>query len=330
MSIVQGAQSKAAVTAGIAEAGSGTLAGEAQHSQPPELVATVLQLLPDQLSLSAAQAFQADVAPRLGEWVTPLQPLLRLLCHLLTSGRLLVGGEAPESEASEEALVKALAEEVPLSFDILSLASRTMLLALRMAPAAVRSFWEQLPRRRDRDLVEKLVARSFSPTIVQAEAAAATAQLEAQQDRLPDIEASVSRRPKQLVLNLSREDLRAELCVQLPAAFPLRLAMAEPPEKMPGIPKPRIRNWMLQARQVLAGQRPLVVGRVMLMWARSFALFFEGVEDCPICYNVVHLTTQTIPRKACPTCKHKFHNECLYHWFKTSSKTTCPLCNQPF
>ena len=21
---------------------------------------------------------------------------------------------------------------------------------------------------------------------------------------------------------------------------------------------------------------------------------------------------------------------CLYHWFKTSSKTTCPLCNQPW
>merc|ERR1712050_378522 len=82
-----------------------------------------------------------------------------------------------------------------------------------------------------------------------------------------------------------------------------------------GIPKPRVRNWMLQARQVLASPRPMGVGRVMVMWARSFTLFFEGVEDCPICYNVVHLTTQNIPRKACPTCKHKFHNECLYHWF---------------
>jgi hypothetical protein len=108
------------------------------------------------------------------------------------------------------------------------------------------------------------------------------------------------------------------------------MATAEPPEKMPGIPRPRIRNWMLQARQVLAGPSPLGTSRVMLMWARSFALYFEGCEDCPICYNVVHITTQTIPRKACPTCKHKFHSECLYHWFKTSAKTTCPLCNQPF
>lgn len=106
--------------------------------------------------------------------------------------------------------------------------------------------------------------------------------------------------------------------------------VAEDGHGRPGIPKPRVRNWILQARQVLSGQRPMALGQALLMWAQSFALFFKGVEDCPICYNVIQLTTQTIPRKACPTCKHKFHNECLYQWFRTSSKTTCPLCNQPF
>ena len=60
------------------------------------------------------------------------------------------------------------------------------------------------------------------------------------------------------------------------APYLLRLSR---PEKMPGIPKPRVRNWMLQARQVLVGPRPMGVGRVMMMWSRSFSLFFEGVED---------------------------------------------------
>jgi hypothetical protein len=215
--------------------------------------------------------------------------------------------------------------------DVFALSARVLLLALRAVPEAVRIFWEQLPRRRDRDLIERLVAKSFSPALVQAEAASAARQLETQKDKLgSDLEAVVMRRPKQLVLQLTREDVKAELCVLLPEGFPLRTATAEQPEKMPGIPRPRVRNWMLQARTVLNGPRPMGVGRVMLMWARSFALFFDGVEDCPICYAVVHLTTQTIPRKSCPTCKHKFHSECLYHWFKTSAKTTCPLCNQPF
>merc|ERR1712232_858082 len=165
---------------------------------------------------------------------------------------------------------------------------------------------------------------------MQAEAASASKQLESQRNKFENLEAAVTKRQKQIILQLSMEDLKAEICVQLPDSFPLRTASAEPPDKMPGVPRPRVRNWMLQARQVLAGPRPMGVGRVMLMWARSFALFFDGVEDCPICYNVVHLSTQTIPRKPCPTCKHKFHNECLYHWFRTSGKTTCPLCNQPF
>eukprot|EP00435_Cladocopium_sp_Y103_P064859 s140_g26.t1 len=47
----------------------------------------------------------------------------------------------------------------------------------------------------------------------------------------------------------------------------------------PGIPKPRVRNWILQARQVLSGQRPMAVGQAVLMWAQSFALFFKGVEE---------------------------------------------------
>jgi len=252
--------------------------------------------------------------------------LLQLLCHVLACERL---------TGSIDCVAKDLAAQQTLGSDahdfrVPALAARVLLLLLRTMPAAVRGFWESLPRRGDRDIVERMVSRSLSPLLMQVEAAAASAKLEAQKDKFPDIEVSVVRRPKQLILQLTRDDIRAELCVQFPEAFPLRVAIAEPPDKMPGIPKPRVRNWMLQARQVLAGSKSLGVSRAMLMWARSFALFFDGVEDCPICYNVVHLTTQTIPRKPCPTCKHKFHNECLYHWFKTSAKTTCPLCNQPF
>ncbi|CAE8606657.1 unnamed protein product [Polarella glacialis] len=345
MGIAQGVQSEGTSSRHGGSSGEATPTAYSTESgdkgqappEPGELIAAVLQLTPDQIAGGKNFAFKAGVAPQMEQWTGPVQPLLRLLCHVLTSGRLAArdDGTSRGETASEVLVARALAEDSDSpdfchAYGLSALAARTFLLALRVAPAAVRSFWEQLPRRRDRDLVEKLVARSFSPVLFLAEAAAASTQLEAHADRLTDIEASVTRRAPQLVLQLAREELRAELCVLLPPAFPLRLATAEPPEKMPGIPKPRIRNWMLQARQVLAGQKPMVVGRVMLMWARSFAVAFDGVEDCPICYNVVHLTTQTIPRKACPTCKHKFHNECLYHWFKTSAKTTCPLCTQPF
>ena len=60
--------------------------------------------------------------------------------------------------------------------------------------------------------------------------------------------------------------------------------------KVPGIPRPRVRNWMLQARQVLAGPHPMGIGRAMHMWAKSFALFFQRFHQILlyeiVCHNV--------------------------------------------
>lgn len=66
------------------------------------------------------------------------------------------------------------------------------------------------------------------------------------------------------------------------------------------------------------------------IWKRNFDKEFEGVEECPICYSVIHTVNHSIPRLACKTCKHKFHSACLYKWFSTSHKSTCPLCQSPF
>ncbi|KAK1398101.1 hypothetical protein POM88_007964 [Heracleum sosnowskyi] len=66
------------------------------------------------------------------------------------------------------------------------------------------------------------------------------------------------------------------------------------------------------------------------IWKSNFDKEFEGVEECPICYSVVHTSDHNLPRLACKTCKHKFHSACLYKWFSTSHKSTCPLCQSPF
>jgi hypothetical protein len=54
------------------------------------------------------------------------------------------------------------------------------------------------------------------------------------------------------------------------------------------------------------------------------------VEECPICYQIVHGTTRQLPRLACRTCNNKFHAACLYKWFSSSQKSTCPLCQTTF
>jgi hypothetical protein len=43
------------------------------------------------------------------------------------------------------------------------------------------------------------------------------------------------------------------------------------------------------------------------LWRRNLDKQFEGVEECPICYSILHISNGTLPRLECVTCKHKFH-----------------------
>ena len=72
------------------------------------------------------------------------------------------------------------------------------------------------------------------------------------------------------------------------------------------------------------------IGEAIRIWKNNLDKEFLGVEECPICYSIIHTTNHSLPRLACKTCKHKFHSACLYKWFSTSHKSTCPLCQTPF
>ena len=65
-------------------------------------------------------------------------------------------------------------------------------------------------------------------------------------------------------------------------------------------------------------------------WKKSVDQEFDGVEVCSICYSVLHPTNHRLPRVPCPTCNNRFHGACLYKWFDSSNKNTCPLCQQAF
>ena len=47
------------------------------------------------------------------------------------------------------------------------------------------------------------------------------------------------------------------------------------------------------------------------LWKRNIDKRIEGVEECFICYAVIHATSYNLPRVPCRTCKKKFHSACL-------------------
>ena len=54
-----------------------------------------------------------------------------------------------------------------------------------------------------------------------------------------------------------------------------------------------------------------------------------GVEECAICFDIVNSSGQ-LPKKACKTCRKKFHGNCIMKWFAKSNKSECPLCKSQF
>ncbi|KAF3840790.1 hypothetical protein F7725_006652 [Dissostichus mawsoni] len=96
-----------------------------------------------------------------------------------------------------------------------------------------------------------------------------------------------------------------------------------------GVAVQQWRNWMLQLSTYLTHQNGSIMEGLAL-WKNNVDKRFEGIEDCMICFSVIHGSNYSLPKKGCRTCKKKFHSACLYKWFTSSNKSTCPLCRETF
>ena len=119
-----------------------------------------------------------------------------------------------------------------------------------------------------------------------------------------------------------------ELVIQLPANFPLGAVQVESGKRV-GVTTSQWRTWMLQLTTFLQHQNGSIVDG-LTVWKKNVDKRFQGVEECYICFYVLHGTNHQLPKLACRTCKKKFHAACLYKWFSTSNNSTCPLCRNLF
>ena len=96
-----------------------------------------------------------------------------------------------------------------------------------------------------------------------------------------------------------------------------------------GVSDARWRKWQRTISTMLLAQNG-AISEALLLWRQHVDKVFEGVEECPICYTIIHAATRALPKLECRTCHHKFHAACLYKWFNSSQKSNCPLCQSTF
>uniref|UniRef100_A0A667XXH2 E3 ubiquitin-protein ligase listerin n=1 Tax=Myripristis murdjan TaxID=586833 RepID=A0A667XXH2_9TELE len=234
------------------------------------------------------------------------------------------GGETKETRTLfTESLSLAVDKSEGVQWELLHLACSVYYSAVQDLPAMVRLWWNS-QEKRVCTTVEKFTTKYVSPVLSAQEISSVHSSTQTF-DSMTVKARSVAR---EVIATYSVDDIFIELVIQLPQNYPLGSITVESGRRV-GVSVQQWRNWMLQLSTYLTHQNGSIMEGLAL-WKNNVDKRFEGVEDCMICFSVIHGSNYSLPKKACRTCKKKFHSACLYKWFTSSNKSTCPLCRETF
>uniref|UniRef100_A0AAQ5Y5S5 E3 ubiquitin-protein ligase listerin n=1 Tax=Amphiprion ocellaris TaxID=80972 RepID=A0AAQ5Y5S5_AMPOC len=190
-------------------------------------------------------------------------------------------------------------------------------------PAMVRLWWNSQEKRVSA-AVEKFTIKYVSPVLSAQEISS----VHTSTQMFDSMTVKARSAAREVIATYSVDDIFIELVIQLPQNYPLGSITVESGRRV-GVAVQQWRNWMLQLSTYLTHQNGSIMEGLAL-WKNNVDKRFEGIEDCMICFSVIHGSNYSLPKKACRTCKKKFHSACLYKWFTSSNKSTCPLCRETF
>ncbi|XP_023635520.1 E3 ubiquitin-protein ligase listerin [Capsella rubella] len=204
-----------------------------------------------------------------------------------------------------------------------SLAGAIYGLMLRVLPAYVREWFSEMRDRSTSSLIEAFTRSWCSPTLIKNE----LSQIKKADFNDESFSVSISKAANEVVATYTKDETGMDLVIRLPVSYPLRPVDVNCTKSI-GISDAKQRKWLMSMQLFVRNQNGALAEAIRI-WKRNSDKEFEGVEDCPICYSVIHTANHSLPRRACVTCKYKFHKACLDKWFYTSSKKLCPLCQSP-
>lgn len=199
--------------------------------------------------------------------------------------------------------------------------------ALHALPASVRAFVHDLKPPKTAKALESATAASVSSALIAAEfAAVSSASFASVGSGSGSMSVKANPSTGEVITRYEIDESCLELVVKLPSAYPLAQADLHCAQRV-GISEQRLRKWMLGISSILTHQNG-AVAQGLLQWQRNIDAEFAGVEPCPICYSVIHPVDHRKPSLRCRQCANTFHASCLYTWFRTGSRSICPLCQQ--
>ncbi|XP_072761402.1 E3 ubiquitin-protein ligase listerin [Anoplolepis gracilipes] len=190
---------------------------------------------------------------------------------------------------------------------------------LRHLPVLVRQ-WLSTADSKVSAIIDKITSHYISPILCQEE-------LNNKLINVENMQIKVHPTTREVVALYQMDDTKLELSIVLPSNYPLGTVKVESDQHIGGTTN--WRNCHMQLSIFLTHQNGSVWDG-LIMWKHNLDKKFAGVEECYICFSIFHINTYQIPKLSCHTCRKKFHTLCLYKWFNTSHKSTCPICRNVF
>ncbi|EPB68098.1 zinc finger, C3HC4 type [Ancylostoma ceylanicum] len=133
----------------------------------------------------------------------------------------------------------------------------------------------------------------------------------------------------EVVAEYKVEETTMRLSIVMPVDWPLSVPLIQIDKAI--VPSEKVKKWLLQLTAYLFHQNGSTMEGI-LMWRKNVDRDVEGAEACTICMMTIHSTNHQLPKLQvkCRQCKNKFHSNCLYKWFESSSQSSCPLCRANF
>ncbi|XP_069577301.1 E3 ubiquitin-protein ligase listerin [Brachyistius frenatus] len=255
--------------------------------------------------------------------------LNKLLLHLfkLMPENPVYPGQGAETRETKtfftESLSPAVDKTDSVEWELPHLACSVYYSTVQDLPAMVRLWWNSQEKRVSA-AAEKFTIKYVSPVLSAQEISS----VHTSTQMFDSMTVKARSAAREVIATYSVDDIFIELVIQLPQNYPLGSITVESGRRV-GVAVQQWRNWMLQLSTYLTHQNGSIMEGLAL-WKNNVDKRFEGIEDCMICFSVIHGSNYSLPKKACRTCKKKFHSACLYKWFTSSNKSTCPLCRETF
>ncbi|XP_015789304.1 E3 ubiquitin-protein ligase listerin [Tetranychus urticae] len=237
---------------------------------------------------------------------------------------------APDDQVSDEAnfirnvLTVTRLDELDEDSHIQAISCLVYFHILRKMPACVRMWLSKLDKKTS-ETVNRFTTSTMSDLICAEEFHAIQ---NANADKFKNIKVKARHSAKEVVAIYEIEDMSIELTIKFADNHPLTPVTIDGGKRV-GVSVPEWRNWLLQVTSFLTHQNGTVLDGLIL-WNRNMCKRFEGLEECVICYFILHGSNCQLPKLTCRSCKKKFHSACLYKWFEKSNQSSCPLCRNPF